>query len=348
MCFRNTWLDESFDDMALDVFDSIMDTMPDTVETVFFGGMGEPLFHKDIVAMIRRAASKNCRVELLTNGTLLTKELSSALLDAGLMKLWVSVDSFEPEGYEKIRQNSNFALVKNNIAKYNHERTQRDMEAGLGLAFVAMRSNVGQLGQLAKFALENKVSDINISNIIPTDISSLKESLYNRIVSLELYTENTSAYPTVSLPMMDMQIPGVREGLLGLYASDCNVEFNGVPLLRRKKHCRFVEEGNAFVRHDGDVSPCMALLHSAVTYLEGNKRVVYHHSFGTMKYERLDDIWSSPDYAEFRNRVRNFEFSPCIHCGGCDNRDDNKSDCLGNMKPTCGACLWSEGIISCP
>ncbi len=67
-----------------------------------------------------------------------------------------------------------------------------------------------------------------------------------------------------------------------------------------------------------------------------------------MKHERLDDIWSSRDYAEFRSRVRNFEFSPCIHCGGCDNRDDNKSDCLGNMKPTCGACLWSEGIISCP
>lgn len=348
MCFRNTWLDESFDDMAPDVFNSVMDTMPDTVETVFFGGMGEPLFHKDIVAMVRCAASKNCRVELLTNGTLLTRELSSALLDAGLKKLWVSVDSFEPEGYEKIRQNSNFALVKDNIAKYNFERSRRDMEAGLGLAFVAMKSNVRQLGHLAKFAFENKVTDINISNIIPTDLSSLKESLYHRIVSLELYTENTSAYPAVSLPMMDMKIPDVREGLLGLYASDCSIAFNGVPLLRREKHCRFVEEGNAFVRHDGDVSPCMALLHSAVTYLEEHKRVVYHHSFGTMKQERLDAIWNSRDYTEFRNRVRNFEFSPCIHCGGCDNRDDNKNDCLGNMKPTCGACLWSEGIISCP
>jgi MoaA/NifB/PqqE/SkfB family radical SAM enzyme len=155
-------------------------------------------------------------------------------------------------------------------------------------------------------------------------------------------------YPSVSLPMMDTQLSDVREGLLGLYASDSNITFNGVPLLRRKRYCKFVEEGNAFVRQDGDVSPCMALLHSGVTYLEHNKRVIWHHAFGTVKTGRLDDIWNSPDYTDFRRRVRNFEFSPCVHCGGCDNRDDNKNDCLGNLKPTCGACLWSEGIISCP
>ena len=349
MCFRKTWIDEPFDDMQWDVFKNALDTMPSGVETVFFGGMGEPLFHKDILEMIQYAASKNCRVELLTNGTLLSNEMSARLLDAGLNKLWVSVDSFEPEGYENIRQNSSFKLIKNNIAKYNNERSKREDAAGLGIAFVAMKSNVRQLGQLAKFALEHKVTDINISNVIPTDASSLEESLYNRIVSLELYTQNVGGvYPSVNLPMMDMQQPDVREGLLGLYAADCNIEFNGVPLMRRKRYCRFVEEGNAFVRHDGDVSPCMALLHSAVTYLEEHRRIIYHHSFGNVKNERLDDIWKSGSYAEFRARVKNFEFSPCIHCGGCDNRDDNNSDCLGNMKPTCGACLWSEGIISCP
>ena len=349
MCFRNTWIDEPFSDMAADVFENTLETMPDTVETIFFGGMGEPLFHKDILHMVERASSKNCRVELLTNGTLLTGELSSDLLDAGLSKLWVSIDAFEPEGYENIRQNSNFALVKKNIAKFNLERFKREREVGLGIAFVAMKSNVRQLGQLARFAYENHVGDINITNVIPTDAGSLKESLYTRIISLELYTQDEiSIYPSVNLPMMDTKIPDVREGLLGLYASDSNIQYNGVPLQRRKKYCKFVEEGNAFVRHDGDVSPCMALLHSAVTYLDNSKRIVYHHAFGSMKNDRLDDVWNSPGYTDFRSRVRNFEFSPCIHCGGCDNRDDNKNDCLGNLKPTCGACLWSEGIVSCP
>lgn len=349
MCFRNTWIDEPFSDMEADVFENIIETMPDTVETVFFGGMGEPLFHKDIIYMIQRASLNSRRVELLTNGTLLTREMSAALLDAGLSKLWVSIDSFEPQGYENIRQNSNFALIKGNIAKFNLERFKRDDEASLGIAFVAMKSNVLQLGQLARFAYENHVSDINITNVIPTDAGSLKESLYSRIISLELFTQDVkSVYPSINLPMMDTQIPDVREGIMGLYASDCNMQYNGVPLQRRKKYCKFVEEGNAFVRHDGDVSPCMALLHSAVTYLDDSKRIIYHHAFGNLKNDSLNDVWNSPDYTAFRSRVRNFEFSPCVHCGGCDNRDDNNVDCLGNLKPTCGACLWSEGIVSCP
>jgi molybdenum cofactor biosynthesis enzyme MoaA len=125
MCFRRTWIDEAFADMDDEVFRNTMETMPDSVETVFFGGMGEPLFHPNIISMVKAAAGKNKRVELLTNGTLLTREMSAALLDAGLKRLWVSIDSFETEGYESIRQNSNFSLITQNISKYNLERYLR-------------------------------------------------------------------------------------------------------------------------------------------------------------------------------------------------------------------------------
>ncbi len=350
MCFRKTWIDEAFADMDDEVFENTMTTMPDEVETVFFGGMGEPLFHKNIVRMVKAAASKNKRVELLTNGTLLTREMSAALLDAGLKRLWISIDSFETEGYEAIRQNSNFSLITQNITKFNLERFLRiDDEPELGIAFVAMKSSIDQLGRLAQFAIRHQVSDVNISNVIPTDEQSLEESLYNRIVSSGFMAqERDGAHPKVSLPMMDMQLPGVKESVLEILSSDSNVEFNGNSLMRRRKYCKFIEEGTSFVRHDGDVSPCMALLHSGITYLEKNKRIIYHHSFGNVRSESLTDIWNNEEYAAFRSRVKNFEFSPCVNCGGCEKRDDNKTDCLGNPKPTCGACLWAEGIISCP
>lgn len=349
MCFRKTWIDEPFADMDIEVFERILSTMPEDIETIFFGGMGEPLFHKNIIHMVKSAANLGKRVELLTNGTMLTAAMSAALQDAGLKQLWVSIDSFDVAGYETIRQNSNFALIKNNISKFNLERYKREDEVSLGIAFVAMKSNVEQLGELARFAYKNHASDINISNVIPTDRHSVEEALYSRVVSLGLFDqEDEGVYPNVSLPMMDTRIPGVWEGVMGLLRADSNIMFNGVPLSRRKKYCKFIEEGNAFVRHDGDVSPCMALLHSAVTFLDDNKRTIYHHAFGNVKTQRLDDIWSGEEYSNFRNRVKNFEFSPCTQCGGCEKRDDNLDDCLGNPTPTCGACLWSEGIISCP
>ena len=45
MCFRNSWRDEAIGDMSMETFQRAMDTMPASVETVFFGGMGEPLAH---------------------------------------------------------------------------------------------------------------------------------------------------------------------------------------------------------------------------------------------------------------------------------------------------------------
>ena len=39
MCFRNTWIDEKLSDMDLETYKKAIDTMPDTVETVFFSGM---------------------------------------------------------------------------------------------------------------------------------------------------------------------------------------------------------------------------------------------------------------------------------------------------------------------
>lgn len=348
MCFRSTWIDEAFSDMDISVFDRIMSTVPESVETVFFGGMGEPLHHQDIIYMVQSASSRGKRVELLTNGTLLSRDMVTKLLDAGLNMLWVSIDSFDTEGYENIRQNSNFALIKKNISFYNTERSLRDSAAQLGIAFVAMKSNIGQLGRLAQFACENQAAQVNISNVIPTDQASVKESLYSRTVSLELHTQRTVGQPEISMPFMDFKIPEARDGFVELLKSDCHIVIGGEPLVRRKRYCRFVEEGITFVRYDGDVSPCMALLHSGTTYLENSERTVYHHSFGNVKEQSLSDIWMSKEYAEFRERVRWFEFSPCIQCGGCDNRTDNCQDCLGNQKPTCGACLWSEGIISCP
>ena len=366
MCFRNSWIDEKLSDMSAEVFDKAIDSAPESVKTVFFGGMGEPLIHEDILYMVKRASSKGVRVELLTNGMLLTRQTSSDLIDAGLDMLWISLDSIEADNYDQIRQNSSFRLVRNNIMAFNAERNRRDKTADwgrgvsaaewlqgastieLGIAFVAMKSNVNQLGGLVNFAFDNNIRDINVTNVSPTDEASLDECLCQRVVSLGLGADG-SGHPRISLPVMDNRIDVVKSGMMDLYGTEFNLALVGGEMVaRRRRYCKFVGEGAAFVRHDGDVSPCMALLHSNSTYLSGKKRVIWRHSFGNAAQQSLSDIWNSDEYADFRKRNRDFEFSPCAQCGGCDYRDENVIDCFGNDKPTCGACLWSEGVLSCP
>jgi hypothetical protein len=62
----------------------------------------------------------------------------------------------------------------------------------------------------------------------------------------------------------------------------------------------------------------------------------------------LAKLWYTPEHVAFRERVQVFDFSPCTICGGCDLADNNEEDCFGNVFPTCGGCLWAQGVIQCP
>ena len=53
-------------------------------------------------------------------------------------------------------------------------------------------------------------------------------------------------------------------------------------------------------------------------------------------------------YKTFRRKFDDFEFASCLYCGHCELFEENKEDCIGNTHPTCGGCLWAEGVLSCP
>ena len=357
MCFRSTWFDEQYRDMPWDVFARAMDTMPATVQTVFFGGMGEPLVHPEIVAMVAQAHARGKRTELITNGTLLTEACARALIDAGLDMVWLSIDSFTDEAYDKIQRNGRFLTVTENLATLNRLRitiepngVQTVGRPELGLTFVAMKNNVQYLESLTDFARQYHVQRVNISNVLPSDAESEQQILYEDLVSNGMRKEGANEYlPKINLPMMDFALPQAQRALAALLSSHFNeLSVSDVPLRRRAAYCRFVQEGNCFVRYDGNVAPCMGVLHNSVTYLWGQRRTIYHYSFGNLRHDDLAAIWESEPYAAFRKRVTDFSFSPCMYCGGCENREENRQDCYGNPGPTCGACLWAEGIIRCP
>ena len=92
--------------------------------------------------------------------------------------------------------------------------------------------------------------------------------------------------------------------------------------------------------------PPVAAYH--VTHLFDTERSLKRHIVGNMNERSLHDLWNTPDYVAFRKRVQEFDFSPCTSCGGCELFESNEEDCFGNTFPTCGACLWGQGIIQCP
>ena len=350
MCFRNSWIDETTGDMSENTFRQVLAHLPESVETVFFGGMGEPLVHARITDMVRAVSAAGRRTELLSNGALLDEERAAALLDAGLDMLWLSVDALDDASYGSIRCNGNLARLKEHITVFNRLRFRLERPVRLGLAFVVMKSNVRDLARLPGFAQYYHINEVNISHVIPTDEQAAGEILYRQVVGSDLGGDALlPTSPRIHMPLMDWMQPDVAYGAGGLLSSGmCEIFLSGQRLRRPARHCRFIDEGMAFVRHDGMLSPCMSLLRSARLYWGGRQRVTKHHFFGNVAEQPLTELWDSPAYRDFRRRVREFEFSPCCRCSQCDNWEQSLPDCYGNEAPTCGACLWSEGIISCP
>ena len=357
MCFRHSWVGECFGDLEPAVFARLMDDPAlSGTETVFFGGMGEPLVHPALAEMAALAAARGKKVELVTNGTLLDGEKTRALLDAGVSRVWVSVDELY-ENYGRIQIGSDFGVVLGNLETFNALR--RGTGVRLGMTAVVMRDNIASLRRIRAFAEDFGADDLNLSHIIPNRAEDIGQALWPMcdVAAIKAVTDRIGYVWRFEGIDLGTEIPmfrfsqRYREMLFPDEESLQEAElfsWKGRPATRRVNWCRFIEEGHCFIRWDGDVSPCMGLLHTADTYLNDHRRRILHHSFGNVRERDLCGIWNSEAYRDFRRRVHEFRYAPCLFCGGCEDLKENRTDCVGSPAPTCGGCLWGQGFAVCP
>jgi MoaA/NifB/PqqE/SkfB family radical SAM enzyme len=343
-CMRNAW-DERIGHMAPETFRRILEgiqALPNP-PCIFFGGLGEPLAHPDILEMIREAARLPGPVEAITNGHLLDERRADALIDAGLETLWVSLDGVSAECYADVRVHGDFPRVMANLERLRDLKYRRRSKLPrLGIVFVAMRRNLAELSEVLKLEYRIGARKFLITNVYPHTPELLDESLYRRAIGEGLRTRSTIRMARFDV---DRDTAWVLEQAI---KGPAGARLEDLELFWPADACPFVLRGSTCVRWDGQVSPCLPLLHSHVSYLEERQRTITAHTFGSVLERPLPAIWASPDYAAFRARLDEFDFSPCTACNSCEKADENREDCLGNDAPACGGCLWAQGFIRCP
>jgi MoaA/NifB/PqqE/SkfB family radical SAM enzyme len=354
-CIRNSW-DEPLGEMSSETFSRIVENLRSfsLPPNVLFGGLGEPLSHPNIVNMVRRIKKFGSSVELITNGTLLTKSLSKQLIDAGLDMLWVSLDGATPESYKDVRLGAALPQVLANLQDFRQARWSTHypvsldllLQPQLGIVFVAMKRNIADLP--AVLSLANRIGALHflVTNVLPYTPEMQDEILYSRAIADAVYT-SAPLLRSLDFPKMDIN-PTTREAFYQTMRGDHSLTIAGGSLDERNNRCPFVERGSLSIRWDGDVSPCLALLHDHKAYVHGYERALKRHSVGNVLRQSIGDIWNKPEYLSFRKRIQEFDFSPCVLCGGCDFFESNQEDCIGSPVPACGGCLWAQGIIRCP
>ena len=370
-CVRNSW-EEKSGFMSDEVFGSILKGIAefDPVPSVFIGGFGEPLMHPGIVDMVEKLHATNARVEIITNGTLLTKEMSEALIQAGISTLWVSIDGARPESYADIRLGAELDNVIKNItyfSNYFHHHGLTRIQ--LGIVFVMMRRNIADLPQIRDLAWKVGASQLLLTNVLPYTPEMRHEALYHNSLN-----ETCAPEPDYNLPLVmpflsyadditDGMVPQstLRTSLSrtdlnnftalhlsSLMKPGVNLYYGDNNFRSLNNRCPFLERSSTAVSWDGYISPCLPLMHDYIHYLDNWERYSKSWKIGNVAQRSIRELWDEPDYIEFRKRVQRFEFSPCPLCGGCELLNSNDEDCFGNKFPTCGGCLWAQGFIRCP
>ena len=185
MCIRNTW-EEPLGQMTESTFDRILKSLRafSPPPTVIFGGFGEPLSHPRITEMVAAVKELNAPVELITNATLLTKDLSRHLIEAGLDVLWVSLDAATTEVYGDVRLGAILPQVIANVASFRDmQRPANPAPLHFGIVFVAMKRNIADLPAVMRLGRQLGADRFMLTNILPYSQELTEEVLYARSLS---------------------------------------------------------------------------------------------------------------------------------------------------------------------
>ncbi len=344
MCVRHAW-SGPLGSMSDETFARILRGLPalPSMPSVFLGGYGEPLSHPAIADMIVRLKERGATVELITSGTLLDARMVERLVQAGLDVLWVSLDGATPECYGEVRDSAQFDRI---VEALRHLKTltwgRRPRRPELGIAFTAMRRNVAELAEVIRLGERLGATRFSVTNVHPHAAELEHQMLCGKLIGQEAGTS-----PSIDLARMDDGGP-IAGRLLDLVAAQ-GLRLDGTKISARPgDSCPFVRKGSMAVRWDGACSPCLPLLHGHTVHLQGRRRQIDEHLIGRLEDKSLREIWEAPDYRALRERLQGFAYPPCHRCNACDAVDGNRDDCFENPPPTCGGCLWAQGLILCP
>ena len=99
--------DFSKETMSMETYEKAIEQLkefPEKIKMLSLTGQGEPLINKKIGQMVKIAKASNAfeRVEIITNASLLTRQVSDEFIEAGLDTLRISLQGLSAEKYKNI------------------------------------------------------------------------------------------------------------------------------------------------------------------------------------------------------------------------------------------------------
>lgn len=252
------------------------------VPSVSFTG-GEATLRPELPELVRYASELGMRVNLITNGTLMTEDLAGRLAEAGLDSAQVSLEGVSAEVHHKVTQIPN-SFEKTLAAVGNLDRAGVLVHTNTTINQDNLHECV-EMPAFVKHALGRDKFSMNL--IVPTGSAALNDRLVVRYSDLgpqlEAIVEASRAHDVEFMWYSPTPMCMFNPILHGLGNKGCSA-------------C----DGLISVGANGDVIPCAS----------------YDESVGNLLEQPVDEIWGGQRAVAFREK-----FLAHPECRSCDNFD---------------------------
>lgn len=277
---------------------------------IVYGG-GEPFVRKDFFDILKETKRVlNCRIKVLTNGTMLTNEVAKKIKNY-VDFIQISLDGIE-EHHDILRGREgsfNKAIKAINVAT----------EAGIktGICMTINKYNIEDIDWVMKFALEKKVYKLRISPFVAAGkaINSYSEWIIPHEDLKRIYerlTEYRIKYRSKLL--FDFRDELYGNAFLGCIGQKSNE--NNEYLLCAAGRSLF------YINAEGYITPC--------NFIDNPKYYV-----GNIKKDNIQRIWED---SELFNSLRNLKVNDIENCSTCK----RKMRCGGGLR--CNALMTTGDI----
>jgi LPS sulfotransferase NodH/MoaA/NifB/PqqE/SkfB family radical SAM enzyme len=283
--------------MSLETFRRLEDALP-SLRHLSLSLNAEPLLNRHLVEMVaiaKRASQGRVATSFATNGTLLDERCATALIEAGLDALEISLDGTTREVFEAIRVGASFDLIVANIARIAVlKRRLGRSTPHVSLRFTLSRANFVDLPGLLDLALRLEIDHVVVNGLEPYDEVRAAQIMYGSRPDPEV----EDAFERLA---ERGRAHGVRVDLPQLAPQEV-------------VDCHLIDHA-CVVSWDGTVAPCSPLSYPRTFYFDGAPEQHPRLAFGNIRERPLAEIWRAPEYVDFRRRLRAGEvFDHCRKC----------------------------------
>jgi MoaA/NifB/PqqE/SkfB family radical SAM enzyme len=132
-------------DMAAETFASVLADFPSLTQ-LELQGEGESLIHPRFFEMVRAARARGIRVSLISNGSFFSAAHVEQILETGIEKISVSIESADAETFRQIRGGKFDKVVRGIQLLLTRRRALGVARPVVGLAVTVLRRTRGELG----------------------------------------------------------------------------------------------------------------------------------------------------------------------------------------------------------